>query len=118
MRTCLGIVLATLLLTTACTARGPAGPPPPPSQGHDWPQWPGRARTAISHETGLLQNWPRGGPPLLWKAQGLGEGFSTPAVAGGRIFVMGNRDKTEYVFARDENGGPEVWAAAIGPVRA
>jgi outer membrane protein assembly factor BamB len=54
----------------------------------------------------------------LWKAKGLGQGFSTPAVAGGRIFVMGNRDKKEYVLALDENGGPEVWAAEVGPVRA
>jgi outer membrane protein assembly factor BamB len=117
MRICLALCTTALLLPAACSAPGPTGPPPPPAKGNDWPQWQGPDRTAVSPETGLLQTWPRGGPPLLWKAQGLGEGYSTPAVAAGRIFVMGNRGQTEYVLALDENGGAEVWAAEVGPVR-
>jgi outer membrane protein assembly factor BamB len=84
----------------------------------DWPQWQGPSRTAISHETGLLKTWPKDGPPLAWKATGLGDGYSTPSVAGGRVFTMGNREGTEYVLALDEKGGKEVWATATGPVRA
>ena len=41
----------------------------------DWPQWQGPDRTRISKETGLLEEWPAGGPRLMWTAKGLGSGF-------------------------------------------
>src|SRR5262249_52973892 len=56
-------------------------------------------------------------PKLAWKAKNLGEGFSTPSVAAGRIFLMGNRDRNEYVIALDENNGKELWATVTGQVR-
>jgi outer membrane protein assembly factor BamB len=84
---------------------------------HDWPQWQGPDRTARSTETGLLPSWPKAGPELAWTVTGLGTGFSTPSIAAGRIFTMGNRDQTEYVIALDEQNGKELWAAAVGPVR-
>ena len=46
----------------------------------DWPQWRGPHRDAICTETGLLKEWPKEGPPLLWKHTGLGGGYSTPAI--------------------------------------
>src|SRR3974390_544025 len=46
----------------------------------DWPQWQGPDRTARSTETGLLEAWPKDGPPLAWKVKGLGGGDSTPSV--------------------------------------
>src|SRR4051812_17289105 len=79
----------------------------------DWPQWQGIDRMAVSKETGLLQDWPKDGPPLKWEVTGLGEGFSTPAVAAGRILVMGYRDKSEQVFALAEDDGHELWACPI-----
>src|SRR5262245_11017361 len=84
----------------------------------DWPQWQGPDRTAVSKEQGLLRSWPKEGPKLLWEAKGLGEGFSTPTVAAGRIFTMGNRGKTEYVLALAEDDGKELWAFEVGAVRA
>jgi outer membrane protein assembly factor BamB len=86
-------------------------------QPFDWPQWQGPRRDGVSNETGLLQSWPKEGPRLAWKAKGLGEGFSTPSVAAGRIYTMGNRGKTEYVLAFDEENGNSLWATATGPVR-
>jgi outer membrane protein assembly factor BamB len=88
------------------------------SRAYDWPQWQGPDRTAVSRESGLLKSWPKEGPHLLWKIPGLGEGFSTPSVAGGRIFTMGNRGNTEYVIALNEKDGKELWATEVGPVRA
>lgn len=41
------------------------------TEGHDWPQWQGPDRDAISKETGLLQEWPEGGAPLAWRINGL-----------------------------------------------
>ncbi len=84
----------------------------------DWPQWQGRDRTAATVETGLLQEWPKDGPPLAWQIKGLGEGFSTPTVAAGRIFSMGNVEKTEFVMAFAEDGGKQLWAHDVGAVRA
>ncbi len=61
----------------------------------DWPQWRGPDRTGISKETGLLKAWPEGGPKLVWKTGGLGGGYSTPAVAGGKIYVLGAKTQPE-----------------------
>ena len=83
----------------------------------DWPQWGGLNRDAISKETGLLKSWSTNGPPLVWKARGLGIGHSTPTIAAGRIFAMGNRDKTEYVVCLDDQTGKELWVTEVGPVR-
>jgi outer membrane protein assembly factor BamB len=88
------------------------------SKAFDWPQWQGPDRTTISHETGLLTTWPKDGPRLVWTAKNLGAGYSTPSVAAGRIFTMGNRGPDEYVLAYNEKTGKELWAARIGPVRA
>ena len=82
--------------------------------GDDWPQWRGSARNGMSAETGLLQSWPEGGPPLAWKASGLGAGFSSLAVAGGRVFTMGDQDESQYVIALDESGR-HLWKQKIGP---
>ena len=84
-----------------------------PSLG-DWPQWRGPARDGISTETGLLESWPPGGPPLAWKARGLGEGFASFAVAGGRLFTQGQRDGAQYVIALDEETGEKLWEVPNG----
>jgi outer membrane protein assembly factor BamB len=82
---------------------------------NDWPQWRGPKRDAVSTETGLLQEWPKGGPPLLWKAKGIGTGFSSVAVAGGRIYTLGDRGRDQYVIALDAaRQGKELWAARVG----
>src|SRR6266851_2135582 len=66
----------------------------------DWPQWRGPQRNGHSLETGLLREWPQDGPKLLWQATNVGSGFSTPSIAGGRIYLLGNEGLTnEYVVA-------------------
>src|SRR6516165_4349270 len=106
VKCCLGC-MSLFLLATLILAGGENNAFRP--QPYDWPQWQGPERTTISQETGLLKSWPKDGPPLLWKATGLGEGFGTPSVAAGRIFSMGNRGKTEYVMALDARNGKQLW---------
>ncbi len=93
-------------------------PPPPkvpePVEGH-WPGWRGPNRDNVSTETGLLRKWPEGGPPLLWETQGIGQGISSIAVAGGRVFVLGYTGDSEFVTALDERTGRSLWSARIGP---
>ena len=88
------------------------------SMAADWPAWRGADRTGQSRETGLLASWPEGGPKLLWNIEGVGEGYSTPSIVNGVMYVMGNRDAQEQVIAWDVKKEPrELWAATLGPVR-
>ena len=80
----------------------------------DWPQWQGPDRTRISKATGLLKEWPAGGPKVVWTATGLGAGFGSMAVAGTRVFVQGMRGTTSTVIALNRADGKEVWAKALG----
>lgn len=82
----------------------------------DWPQWRGPARDDISTETGLLKQWPSSGPALVWKATGLGTGFSSVSVAAGRIYTMGDGTDSSYVYALDEATGKQIWSAKVGAI--
>src|SRR5262245_37333585 len=61
------------------------------ARGENWPQWRGPQRDGISKETGLLKEWPADGPKLLWQVTYMGDGFSTPAVVGDRLYVLTNK---------------------------
>jgi len=80
----------------------------------DWPQWRGPNRDGKSADTGLLKEWPKEGPPLTWKIDNLGGGYSAPSIAAGRIFGMGNRGDDEVVWALSETDGKELWATRLG----
>ena len=82
----------------------------------DWPQWQGPDRNRISKETGLLKEWPTGGPTVIWTATGLGTGYGSMAVAGNRVYVQGARGPESFVIALNRADGKEVWAKALGPI--
>lgn len=82
--------------------------------GADWPQWWGPNRDGGSAETGLLTSWPPGGPSLAWRASGLGEGFSTVAVVGDRIYTTGDKGGACYVYALAPDDGSILWSTKIG----
>lgn len=75
----------------------------------DWPQWRGPNRDGISSETGLLAAWPSGGPRLVWRATGLGEGYASIAVARGRLYTQGQRGSQQLVMAFDVKTGSKLW---------
>lgn len=85
------------------------------ARADDWPQWQGPDRNAMSKEKGLLQEWPSEGPPLAWRVGKMGGGFSSPSVAGGRIFGMSYRGADEVVWALSEKDGKPLWTTKIGP---
>ena len=82
--------------------------------GAEWRQWRGAERNGISSETGLADSWPEGGPKKLWTAAGLGEGFSSFAASGGRLFTQGERAGMQYVTALDESTGRKLWETPNG----
>jgi outer membrane protein assembly factor BamB len=83
----------------------------------DWPQWRGPGRNGISPETGLLKEWPKEGPKLLWQLTDIGSGYSTPAVVGERIYLLSNKGMdNEFAQALDVKDGKQVWATPLGKV--
>ncbi len=85
-------------------------------QAADWPQWQGPDRTRMSKETGLLKEWPNGGPRVIWTANNLGGGYGSIAVAADRVFLQGAREANSVVIALNRADGKEVWAKTLGPV--
>ena len=85
------------------------------SQARDegWPAYHGPRRDNLSPETGLMQSWPQDGPELLWTAEGIGHGYSSVTIAGGRIFTAGMIDRQTYVTALDLNG-KRLWQRVNG----
>lgn len=81
----------------------------------DWPQWRGKQRNGHSAETGLLAEWPEGGPPLVWRVEGLGAGYSSLSVVDGRIFTLGDLDDGQYAMALSEEDGSLLWKTLVGP---
>ena len=83
----------------------------------DWPQWRGPERDGISRESGLLKQWPAEGPKLRWQVNDIGDGFSTPAVVGTRIYLMSNRGmENEFVQALSTEDGKPIWTTRVGNV--
>ena len=83
----------------------------------DWPQFRGPNRDGRSSETGLLKEWPKDGPKLLWQVSDLGRGYATPSVAGGRIYLVSNQGlQDEFVSALDVKDGKKIWSTRIGKV--
>ncbi|MGH9794748.1 MAG: PQQ-binding-like beta-propeller repeat protein [Candidatus Acidiferrales bacterium] len=79
-----------------------------------WTQWRGPNRDAISADKQLLAKWGPSGPPLAWKASGLGAGFSSLAIAGERIYTMGDFGNEQFVLALARNSGKVLWKAKVG----
>lgn len=89
----------------------------PPARSDDWPQWRGPQRDGTSKETGLLKEWPKEGPPLIWSSTNLRSGYSSLAVVGDRIYTLGN-DGTdnEFVQAHNTKDGKRLWETRLGKV--
>jgi outer membrane protein assembly factor BamB len=108
-------IIAALYL--CCSAVSLTGSASKDALTFDWPQWRGPQRNGISQETGLLKQWPTEGPKLLWQVNDIGDGFSTPAVVGRRIYLMSNRGmENEFVQALSTEDGKPVWTTRIGNV--
>src|SRR5438132_1934223 len=106
MKCSLGIRAGFLVLSTAL-----------PVVAADWPQWRGPQRNGISQETGLLKEWPKEGPKLLWQVKDIGSGYSTPSIVGERIYLLGNEGlENEFVQALSVKDGKKIWSTPLGKV--
>lgn len=73
-----------------------------------WPQWRGPARNGTV-PAASTPRWPAEWK-RAWRAD-VGEGYSSPVVSDGRVFVHARRDPDELVFALDLASGKIVWQA-------
>lgn len=87
-------------------------------RAEDWPSWRGPNRDDISSETGLLKEWPEGGPEKLWTSHDAGLGYSGFATSDGVLFTMGADGKAdesnEFVIALKADTGEKIWQTNIG----
>ena len=92
-----GLVLVSMLVC-------PAAEPDPADAPSGWPQWHGVNRDGKSLDTGLLKSWPTNGPPLLWKATNMGQGYSTVSIGGGLIYTTGRKQASNPGNPPSEKG--------------
>ena len=76
----------------------------------------GVGRTGIYQETGLLKEWPEAGPEKLWSCDGLGMGYTSPAMGDGMIYLTGRFDSMDYLTAVDYKG-KQLWQVEYGRAR-
>jgi outer membrane protein assembly factor BamB len=82
------------------------------SQAGDWPQFRGPNRDGVWNEAGILQTFPAEGLKTRWRAP-VGAGFSSPVVAGNRVYVTDSElvkpKAWERVHCFDEKTGKSLW---------
>ncbi len=87
-----------------------------PGGQKDWPQWRGQNRDGVNPETGLLKEWPEGGPKVAWHVETVGTGYSSIAVVGGRIFTQGDLGGIEHIICLSAVDGKTLWAVQPEPI--
>lgn len=88
------------LLLAACAG--------PIVNAEDWPHLRGPRYDGISQETGLANDWPAAGPPVLW-SRDLGQGYSGIIVVGTRLYTQMQNRVGQYVICLDTATGAELW---------
>jgi outer membrane protein assembly factor BamB len=88
-----------------------------PAAAADWPQWLGPHRDGSTPET--VAPW-QGKLPVVWR-QPVGEGHSSPVVAGGRVYLhtrVAGKDE-EVLTAYDARSGKQLWQSSYprGPFK-
>lgn len=83
-------------------------------EAQDGTRWRGPEATGVYHETGLMDTWPAGGPEILWHFDGLGQGFSSPVFAGGKIYLTGMELTLGYIYCLSIDG-KLLWKKPYGP---
>ena len=83
------------------------------SKGQKINEWRPENRTGVSAETGLLKSWPSNGPTMLWSNPDLGKGYSQPSFGATSIYITGNIDNDDLLYALSMDG-KILWKTVIG----
>ena len=84
------------------------------SSAADWPEWRGTGRQGVWTENGIIERFPATGLKLKWRVPARA-GYSGPAVADGRVFLLDHQRTTgtaasERALCLDERTGRTLWA--------
>lgn len=79
----------------------------PAINAQEWTQWRGPARDGFVSDKNAPATWPEK-LNRAWRVE-IGEGYSSPVVSGGRIFVHSRRDPEEIVTAINLANGKVLW---------
>jgi outer membrane protein assembly factor BamB len=121
--TCMGLAAA----AWAQPATQPAAPQLPAlsaaapiKPAADWPGWRGPYRngTAASARK-WATTWPAEGPKKLWTVK-LGDGYSSPVIAGGKVFIAGlgdpkkgGKSKADTLYCLNADIGEIIWQKTL-----
>jgi len=79
-----------------------------------WADWRGPGRDGVSRETGLLLDWRKRQPKILWNRP-LGQGFSSFSVAEGPLYTMASIEDVEYAICLHAHNGETIWKTLSAP---
>jgi len=79
----------------------------------DFTEWRGIGRTGVYNETGLLKEWPKDGPEMIWFVDSLPDGYSSISIANQTIYLTGIEDSSDVIVAMDMQG-KDLWRAVYG----
>ncbi len=75
---------------------------------NDWPQFLGPTRDGVYGGPALATAWPKEGPPVAWQKK-IGQGFSGPAVALGKLILFHRLGDRETIECLDAKTGTSIW---------
>ena len=101
------LLLSIATLTVAFAATGLSSL----AAADDWPQYLGAGRDGVYRGVPIADTWPAAGPRVVWKKP-VGEGFSGPVVADGKLILFHRVKTEEVVEAMDIKSGSTVWRYA------
>jgi len=79
----------------------------PVSNAQDWSQWRGPSRDGLVPASSAPKTWPES-LKRVWRVE-MGEGYASPLISKGRVFVHSRQDPEEIVTAIDYAKGTVVW---------
>jgi outer membrane protein assembly factor BamB len=101
-RASIGVIMLTLVTAASLIER------PRAAAGDRWQQWRGPSRNGVLTPEEAPVMWPAA-LKKLWSTP-VGEGYSSPIVADGRVYVHARRDPEETVSALDLAAGTVAWS--------
>lgn len=80
----------------------------------DYPTFRGANRDGHSPDTGLLKEWPAGGPPLAWKIKGIGGGYGGVSTFGDKLYLLGDQSGETVLHCLHQADGKIAWTSKVG----
>jgi outer membrane protein assembly factor BamB len=83
-----------------------------PAAADDWPRWRGPANDGQVAPGAWVPEALPGEPKISWRVK-LGDGYGSPVIARGIVFVLDKEEESEVLHAIDAKSGRELWKKVI-----